>query len=183
MDLQRPHDIRRQMIHDLTKKRHKLGLSPPLTEELWILNWLEAEELNLGQLNPGMDATVPGLFVFLEENIMNTISISARVISILKAEKDGKLIANCFVQERNGANYLTYKAAFWEEVAEYILKKVKKDDEMKLTGYIHHIENNIRGPYLELRNCKLENVTHWEKNVEDVKSLWEKKVENDGPVS
>ena len=67
MDLRRPHDLRRQMIHGLTKEMHKSGLSPPLTEELWILNWLEGEELSLGQLNPGMDDRAGGYFVLGEE--------------------------------------------------------------------------------------------------------------------
>lgn len=65
MELRQPHDLRRQMIHDLAKKRHKSGLSPPmLPEELWILNWLEGEELSLGQLNPGMDDRAGDICIF-----------------------------------------------------------------------------------------------------------------------
>ena len=54
--LHQPLDLRRQIIHDLTKRRHTSGLSPPLSpEEQRILDRLEAEELILGDLYPGTD--------------------------------------------------------------------------------------------------------------------------------
>ena len=112
---------------------------------------------------------------------MNKISISARVISILKTEKDGKPIANCFLQERNGEELLTYQVSFWGDAAECILENVEKYDEIELTGYAYNIKENSVGPYLEIRNCKLINIIQRRKiAVEDVKSLQQKEVEKNG---
>lgn len=62
--LLRPLDLRRQIIHDMTKRRHTSGLSPPLLpEEQWTLDWLEAEELILGILHPGIDDCAGDTFI------------------------------------------------------------------------------------------------------------------------
>lgn len=55
---------RRQMIHEMTKKRRTPGQSVPLTEEEQrTLEWLEAEELLFGGLFPGIDMSVLGYFL------------------------------------------------------------------------------------------------------------------------
>lgn len=112
---------------------------------------------------------------------MNKMSISARVISILKVEKDGKRRANCFLQEHNGEENLTYQVSFWGDAAECILENVKKYDEIELTGYAYNIKENSVGPYIEIRNCKLINIIQRRKiAVEDVMSLQQKEVEKNG---
>ncbi len=87
---------------------------------------------------------------------MNNLTLTGSILSIYMCNN----VANILVVDMDNPKHTVFKIALWGSEAEKVLNnQMTKGDEISVSGKIYEPATNQYGNYIDLRMCKLINMT------------------------